>query len=187
MSGNESQTVRSGCGQREKSGEARLLFREPSVKDGEAIWRLVDQCKPLDLNSCYAYLLIGRDFSETSVVAQENGRIVGFVSAYRPPGDPGKIFVWQVAVHPSQRGKGLGRLMLAEILGRKACEEVRFLETTVTPSNKASRGMFASLAREMGSQINEEEGFPAQAFPKDQRHEEERLLRIGPFNAQLRD
>ena len=183
MAGKESKAVENGREAVERTGEAIIRFREPSAEDGGAIWELVDKCRPLDLNSCYSYLLIGRHFSGTSVVAEADGRIVGFVSAYRPPDNPGKIFVWQVAVHHSQRGRGLGRLMLTEILGRKACEEVRFLETTVTPSNRASRAMFASLAREMDTQINEMEGFPAEAFPKEQRHEEERLLRIGPFNA----
>ena len=180
MAGNENPAVEHGQG--EKTGRAAILFREPTVKDGGAIWRLVDECKPLDLNSCYVYLLIGRDFSKTSVVAEADGGIVGFVSAYRPPMDLKKIFVWQVAVHSSQRGKGLGRLMLREILRRKACEDVRFLETTVTPSNKPSRALFGSFAREMGSRISETEGFPSEAFPKDHCHEEERLLRIGPFH-----
>lgn len=166
-------------GKQTDSGE--VLIRAPRVEDGRAIWELVDQCRPLDLNSCYAYCLIGRDFSGTSVVAEEDGKVVGFISAYRRPADPENIFIWQVAIHSSQRGKGLARSMLLKLLEREACGGVRFLETTVTPSNKPSRALFSSLAREMECRLIETEGFPADIFPGDQSHEEERLLRIGPF------
>lgn len=166
-------------GKKTDNGKARI--RAPRVEDGRAIWELVDQCRPLDLNSCYAYCLIGRDFAGTSVVAEEDGKIVGFVSAYRRPADPEKIFIWQVAIHSSQRGKGLARSMLLKLLERESCDGVRFLETTVTPSNKPSRALFSSIAREMGCRLVETAGFPANIFPGDQSHEEERLLRIGPF------
>jgi len=168
-----------GFGKQIDNGEVRI--RGPRAEDGRAIWELVDQCRPLDLNSCYAYCLIARDFSETSVVAEEDGKVVGFISAYRQPRDPEKIFIWQVAVHSSQRGKGLARSMLLKLLERESCGGLRFLETTVTPSNKPSRALFSSIAREMGCRLVETEGFPADIFPGDQSHEEERLLRIGPF------
>lgn len=165
----------------EARAEAPLVFREPTVRDGAAVWRLVDECKPLDLNSCYAYLLLCRDFSRTSVVAEDGGRVVGFISAYRPPHAGDVVFVWQVAVHASQRGRRLAARMLHEIVSREACKGVRFLETTVTPSNEPSRALFRSFARDLSAELVEEQGFTADMFGDSGSHEEERLLRIGPF------
>lgn len=158
-----------------------LTFRKPTVQDGASIWRLVDHCKPLDLNSCYAYLLVCRDFSETSVVAEADGKIVGFISAYLPPQTPEVVFVWQVAVHSSQRGRKLAGRMLHEIVRRPSCAHVRYLETTVTPSNEASRALFKSFARDAGTKLLETEGFCTHLFGDCEVHEEERLLRIGPI------
>lgn len=159
-----------------------ISLRVPKRSDAVGVYDLVDRCKPLDLNSFYAYLLIIEHHGGTCVVAEKDGRTVGFISAYPKPGDGGKLFVWQVAVDSSTRGEGLGRRMLRELVGRPACREVRFIETTVTPSNLASRGMFQSFARSMDAACEEEEFFTAGDFGA-RGHEPERLMRIGPFRA----
>ncbi len=93
-------------------------LRRPACSDAARIHQLVAACKPLDLNSTYAYLLLCHHHADTCVLAEEGGRIVGFVSAYRPPGREGEIFIWQVAVAAGQRGRGLGRRMLTQLLAR---------------------------------------------------------------------
>ncbi|MEI2416093.1 diaminobutyrate acetyltransferase [Orrella sp. JC864] len=158
-------------------------LRQPRRTDGAAIHALIAACPPLDLNSVYAYLLQCEHFAQTGVVAEREGRIDGFISAYVPPGRPDVLFVWQVAVHERARGHGLGQRMLAEILGRPACAAVRFVETTVGPDNQASRGMFAALARQRQAGIEESPLFPASLFGEGPAHEDEMLLRIGPFKA----
>ncbi len=158
-------------------------LRPPRRADGAAIHALIAACPPLDLNSVYAYLLQCEHFAMTGVVAERDGRIDGFISAYQPPGREDVIFIWQVAVHERARGHGLGQRMLAEILRRPACADACFLETTVGPDNKASRGMFASLARKLRAPIAESALFTAGMFGDGPEHEDERLLRIGPFHA----
>jgi hypothetical protein len=75
-------------------------MRLPTRKDGAAIHHLISECPPLDLNSLYAYLLLGEHFSDTCVLAESaGGRINGFISAYVIPTRPDVLFVWQVAVH----------------------------------------------------------------------------------------
>lgn len=157
-----------------------IRFREPVPKDGAAIHELIDTCKPLDLNSLYCYLLVATHFSSTSVVAEDGEGIGGCISAYVLPSKPDTVFVWQVAVHPRMRGKGLAKKMLTEIIGRKACGNVSYMETTVSPSNTASRRLFASFARSLDTEISELTFFTADHFGKEQ-HEDEVLHRIGPF------
>jgi L-2,4-diaminobutyric acid acetyltransferase len=160
-----------------------VLFREPSLRDGAEMWRLVKASRPLDLNSCYAYLLLCHHFSETCVVAERGEEMVGFVSAYVPPSTPETIFVWQVAVRAEMRGRGLATSMLIELLRRRACRGAAFLEATVSPSNEASWALFHALARRLGAGCEKKLLFPRGMFGEEG-HEEEVLFRIGPFHPQ---
>lgn len=165
----------------EKDSTKEIHYRSPVPGDGAAIHALIDTCKPLDLNSLYCYLLVATHFSSTSVVAEDDEGIGGCISAYILPDKPDTVFVWQVAVHPRMRGKGLAGKMLREIIARDACRKVRFMETTVSPSNTASRKLFSSFARKLGTNIVEETFFTTDHFGSEQ-HEAEVLHRIGPFN-----
>lgn len=158
----------------------RPLLGLPKVSHGADIHRLVSECRPLDLNSVYAYLLLCEHFAQTCVVAEHAGRVVGFVSAYRPPGRSETVFVWQVAVAEQVRGSGLAKAMLRELLARDAVRGCRYLETTVSPSNAPSRRLFRSLARELGAPVVESVLFSEKDFGEVS-HEIEALLRIGPF------
>jgi L-2,4-diaminobutyric acid acetyltransferase len=157
-----------------------LALRAPRAADAARVHALVAACPPLDRNSVYAYLLVCTHFAATSVVAERDGALIGVVSAYVEPDAPGTVFVWQVAVAPGARGLGLARRMLGAVLSRPACRHVRHLETTITPSNGASWALFASLARSMGAPAERCMVFGAGLFG-DEAHEEETLLRIGPF------
>lgn len=155
-------------------------LRQPVRADGYAISQLIESCPPLDVNSVYTYLLLAEHFSATSVVAEADGRIVGFISAYRHPERSNVLFVWQVAVHESARGMGLGKRMLQDLLTRPHLADVRYLETTVGPDNVASRRMFSGLAETHQADVQEEALFGAELFGP-QAHDEERLIRIGPI------
>lgn len=152
----------------------------PAPEDGAALWQLVRDVGVLDQNSAYVYVIIGEAFAATSVVARRDGRLFGFVSGFRPPERPDVLFVWQVGVDSGARGHGLAGRMLDDLVQRTVPVGVRWVETTVTPSNAASRAMFASLARRHSATITESGGFAAELFP-GAGHEPERLLRIGPF------
>jgi L-2,4-diaminobutyric acid acetyltransferase len=114
------------------------------------------------------------------VVASANGQICGFVVAYRPPNQPVVIFVWQIGVAASGRGHGLGRRMLHHLVGSPACEGVRFMEATVTPSNVASQRLFKGFADALSVPLHVEPGFAPTDFGA-QVHEDEMLYRIGPL------
>lgn len=163
------------------NGDPALVLRVPTRDDGAAIHALIADCPPLDLNALYAYLLLAEHFAATSVVAQDGaGRLNGYISGYHPPGRPDVLFVWQVAVHERARGQGLGKKMIRHILDRPGLEHVRFIETTVGPSNAASRRMFEGAARALGAPVAESPLFTRAMFGP-QGHEDEPLLRIGPF------
>lgn len=159
-----------------------LLFRHPSAKDGPAVFELIKSCPPLDQNSRYCNLVQCLHFAQTCMAACESGsgELVGFVSGYIPPSQKDTLFVWQVAVAASQRGKGLAARLIESQLASGACQGVSYIETTITEENAASWALFRKLARTRNAALES-----AALFEKEkhfaQQHDTEFLLRIGPF------
>ncbi|WP_327120935.1 diaminobutyrate acetyltransferase [Nocardia sp. NBC_01730] len=142
------------------------------------MWRIAKDSAVLDANSSYAYLLWCRDFASTSVVAELNGRIVGYVIGFVRPQAPDTVFVWQIAVERSQRGRGTGAELLHVLLNSVAAQGVSVLETTISPDNLASIAMFTSVARTRDAAITKRPLFDAGVFPDS--HAPEDLYRIEP-------
>ena len=162
--------------------QAPIAIRSPVADDARHVWELVRRSDALELNTAYAYLLVCTHFAQTSVVAETEGEIVGFVAAYRPPTHPDAVFVWQVGVDDRARGHRIASRMLKALPARPGCAGVRFLEATVTPGNAPSTALFRSVARDFGVVCEESDGFAAELFPGEG-HEPERLFRIGPLPA----
>lgn len=168
-------------GPKPRLGTASVGYRTPRPEDGRAVHGLVREGGGLELNTGYAYVLLCDHFAETTVLAETDGELVGFVAAYVPPTKPEAVFVWQVGVHPKSRGLGVASSLLDALLAREACREVAFLEATVSPSNAASRRLFESFAQRHGASFTWADGYPATHF--DGPHEPENLIRVGPLRS----
>lgn len=144
--------------------DAPITLRMPTIRDGSGVWDLVRACKPLDENSMYCNIIQCDHFAETCVLAEMDGEIVGWISAYLRPDDAETLFVWQVAVSPSARGRGLGRKMLTDLISREACADVAQIQTTITKENAASWGLFNAFADRQGAELDSE------AYLKSQEH-----------------
>lgn len=159
-----------------------IVFRKPDATDGMPIHKLVKACPPLDPNSVYCNLLQCHHFAETAVVAERSGEIEAFVTGYLVPENPEVYFVWQMAVSEQVRGQGVAGRMLESVLSRPNMKGVRFIHTTINPSNIASQTIFTRLAKSLGADISSEPIFTCQEH-FDGEHETEMLYTIGPFNA----
>lgn len=157
--------------------DREILFRKPMANDGESIHRLISKSPPLDTNSVYNYYLLCHHFADTCMVAEFQGEIVGFISAYFPPNEPGNLFIWQVAVDENLRGQNLASMMIGCLLSRPECNHAEKLTATVNPSNDASRGLFEKYCQSIDSNIIESE-FISESDFGDQTHESEILLSI---------
>ncbi|MET9447705.1 diaminobutyrate acetyltransferase [Streptomyces cinerochromogenes] len=166
------------------AASADLLIERPAPTDGAALWRLAKDSKTLDLNSSYSYVLWCRDFAATSAVARGvDGEPVGFVTGYLRPDRPRTLLVWQVAVDPAHRGRGIAARLLDGLAARLTAERgITELETTITPGNTASERLFTAFAERHGARVSRELLFPADLFP-DGPHDPEVLYRIGPLTA----
>lgn len=158
----------------------KWLFREPHITDGDAIFSLVASCPPLDVNSSYCNFLQSYHFSKTCLIAEYDNELAGFISGYKKPDEPTVLFIWQVAVSPRHRGKGLAYKMLQKLLQRDSTKSIQALETTITHNNEASWALFKKLDVSHGQQgeittfLDEETHFKG-------RHDTEYLYRI-PLN-----
>ncbi|WP_041726611.1 diaminobutyrate acetyltransferase [Desulfurispirillum indicum] len=156
-----------------------ITLTTPTLADGAEVYRLISQCPPLDVNSQYCYHIICEHFSQTSVIARIDGDAAGFISGYTLPEHPDILFIWQVAVSAKARGRQLATRMLEHIICRKRATAVRFLHTTISPSNIPSQKLFSAIARTFKAPMREREFLAGEVFAEG--HEAEVLYEIGPL------
>lgn len=162
--------------------QQNVSLQHPDASEGAGMWELVKETGVLDLNSAYLYLMMGHYYGQTCLVAKKNDQVRGFVMGFIPPGRENCYFLWQVGVSVTARGQGLATRMIQHLLKQPACKNVRYLETTITPSNAASRKLFQGLARRWDAKLKIQTGFDASLFPHHAAHESEDLFSIGPFD-----
>lgn len=159
-----------------------IKFRKPVTEDGMAIHGLVELSPPLDANSAYCNLLQASYFSDTSIIADLDGELFGFITGFRAPTDPSTLFVWQVAVAPAARGMGLAGSMLNALVQRLIPDGVRYVQTTITKDNEASWALFKGFAKKQSVQL-EHEPFYSSVEHFRGLHATEHRLTIGPIQA----
>lgn len=138
------------------------------------------------MNSSYSYLMWCEIFSDSSIVVEKDGDIVGFISGFINPKTPDRLFIWQVAVDELQRGNGLGTRMLYQLLDREEHQDVRYVEATVSPSNIPSQHLFLGLAKKLDTECSISNYFLSIDFPRTG-HENEQLYKIGPVKEKINE
>jgi diaminobutyrate acetyltransferase len=168
------------------SDAATVTMRRPRGEDGPAVTALVSACPPLDPNSAYCNLLQCTHFADSCIVAERDDELAGWISGYRLPREPSRLFVWQVAVSPNARGQGLAGRMLDALLERPEAAGVTHVVTTVTLSNRSSRAMFRSWARRHSAILAECKQFDRHRHFGG-KHATEWRIEIGPMRSARRD
>ncbi|CCO50292.1 L-2,4-diaminobutyric acid acetyltransferase [Vibrio nigripulchritudo SOn1] len=130
---------------RDKSPERDWQFSMPNAADGDDVYSLIANSPPLDVNSLYCNFLQSTHFRQTCLLARHEGELSGFVSGYRKPDDPNTLFVWQVAVSKTCRGRGLAYKMMERLIATQVKHGVTAIETTITKENQASWALFKKL------------------------------------------
>lgn len=140
------------------------------------MWQLTKDTGVLDLNSSYSYLLWCRDFAQTSIVAEIDGQLAGFITGYLRPDEPHTLMVWQVGVSEIARGQRIASRMLDQLIAQTGAST---METTITDDNAASKRLFGSFADRHGAQHTTTPLFTPDLYPDG--HDTEYLHRIGPL------
>ena len=157
---------------------SEIKFREPTVKDASSILSLIKECKPLDENSLYLYVLLCHQFKKTCVVAEHDSKIVGFISTFVSPENQDTLFVWQAAVDKSFRNCGIAQTLITEALSQ-AGPFIRNVTATVTPSNSSSLQFLQNFANSLHAELSVNPLFSSALLGSN--HEPEDLVTIGPI------
>ena len=153
-----------------------IVLRKPIKNDAKKIYNLVKDTKVLDLNSEYLYLLQCTHFKDTCCVALYEEEVVGFVSGYIVPGQNDVLFIWQVGVDERFRGKSVAGKLILEILNSNSSKNIKYIHTTISPSNRSSQRLFEKVAGSLKGNLVKEEFFKVEDF--NNAHEDEILYKI---------
>lgn len=170
-----------GALHRQTASVPETVIRAPVSTDGATVWKLIGATNVLDDNSLYCNLLQATHFASTCAIAEQDGKVVGWLSGYIPPEHPDTYFVWQVCVSDVARGQGLGRRLIGDVLARPACRAVTTLQCTITHDNEPSWGLFTGVARKLEAQLRQVELFEKDTH-FDGLHDSEYVVSIGPFS-----
>lgn len=141
-----------------------IVYRRPRVTDGTRIHQIADDSAVLDTNPPYAYVLWCHDFAQTSLVADIDGRTIGFVTGYLRPEDPSVVMVWQVAVDADARGQGIAAGLVHRLFDAVEPRGAVTMQTTISPDNQASQRLFASVAHDRDLNLTRRPLFSASDF-----------------------
>lgn len=154
-----------------------IQVTHPTKEHGSKVYELIEETGGLDLNSKYYYYIMCDMYSKTSSIAMNEGKVVGYLSAFVPPEEPEVLFVWQVAVHPVAQGHGLSKRLLNHAIDENP--KLKSIKTTIGPENGASQGLFKSIAKKHGAEMNSGMYLTSEELGD---HEPELLFTIEPIN-----
>ncbi len=117
--------------------------REFAETDAECALNLARSCPPLDVHTPYTYWVVSRYYGDTCYLIEDDGDPVGYLLAI-PKG--ATLFLWQLGIVESHRGKGLTALLF-DALASSAKGMFDAVELTISPGNGASYGALASWCR----------------------------------------
>jgi diaminobutyrate acetyltransferase len=162
----------------------RVIFRSPTKKDGSPIRSLVCASPPLTANSLSTTVMQCAHFAQTSVVAEIDGALAGFVLGYRLPQSLNTLFVLQMAVGASYRRLGLAEGMITALMRRRVHADITSLESRMTPQNIPARRVFERVAARFDAPM-EATGWIESARDFLGQQPDELKVTIGPIKARL--
>lgn len=152
-------------------------LRPPELEDSARIAALPGGFTSHGISSLRESLMSHDGFRDTSVLAEQDGVLTGFVSAYRLPNDPQTLFVWHVDVAEEARGAGLASLMMGHLMRFPACEGVTRIQTAIRPTDESAWTLFRRFACWQRSCM-EVQPFITQALTSLTRHDAELMVTI---------
>ncbi len=166
-----------------------IIYRRPKLADGINIHQLIANSPPLDVNSSYLYFLQSSHFADTCVLAERDGEILGFVSGYIRPDKPTELFVWQLVVSENGRGQGVAKSLVRQQIAQSLAiaPALKSISCTISPSNLASQGVFKSLGKHFGLQLEVKEFLTEAHFAGTDHEAEDEYTLFAPAGENLND
>jgi len=119
-----------------------IIIREAKEDEFLHVYNLVSQSPPLEKYFQHFFKIMLRYFSSTCLVAEHQGKLIGWQMGLLSQNDPTTYFLWQVGVHPDMQGRGLGGLLLDAIENKVTELGCTRIELTIDPENISSEKLF---------------------------------------------
>ena len=119
-----------------------LIIRSACEAEYLEVHGFVSLCKPLEPYGEHFFKIMLRYFGNTCYIAEQEGRIVGWVMGFFSQKQTGTYFLWQIGVHPENRGQRLGQQLLKHLEKHLRNTDACRIELTIDPENVASRQLF---------------------------------------------
>ena len=118
-----------------------MTIRNINNNEFQKIQSLINNCgEYVTTYTLYAYWILSNYFNKTCKVAENQGKIIGFISALSAIGNK-VIFIWQLCVINKYRNKGIVFQLIDNIV-KEAKKNNYQIEFTVSSKNIASINLF---------------------------------------------
>lgn len=114
-----------------------VAVRPARPDDYESILAVVDEWWGRPMAGMLPRLFLDH-FHATSLVASQDGELVGFLIGFHSPSAPHRAYIHFVAVAPAQRGTGLARLLYQTFFDAAAQDGCTTVSAITSPVNTAS-------------------------------------------------
>jgi ribosomal protein S18 acetylase RimI-like enzyme len=112
-------------------------LRQATAGDYDAIARVASEWWGRDVLAGLPRLFLDH-FHATSLIAEDNGTMTGFLVGLVSPSAPGEAYIHYVTVHPGYRGRGLARRLYDAFTGLARDHGCGVVRAITSPGNAAS-------------------------------------------------
>jgi ribosomal protein S18 acetylase RimI-like enzyme len=123
----------------------RLSIRPPSEADHAAIVRRVDEWSGGRRVRQTLPRLWFQHFTGTSLIAEVDGRLTGFLVGFVSPDHPHEAYVHLVAVDPNLRRRGVARAMYERFFELTAARGARRVRAVTWPGDRGAIGFHRAM------------------------------------------
>jgi diaminobutyrate acetyltransferase len=122
-----------------------MKIRKATQDDFLKIHKFTAECPPLENYPEHVYKIILRYFGDYCFIAEDNGKIIGFVMGIVPQSISHTYFLWDIGIDSSYQRQGIGTALLKEI--ENELEKLGFIriEVTIDPVNTSSQKFFEEM------------------------------------------
>ncbi|MBD3182947.1 GNAT family N-acetyltransferase [Candidatus Poribacteria bacterium] len=121
--------------------EEKIYIRNITPDDVESIYNLVDGSLTLRTYDKYLYRILSEYFTKTCLVAESDNEIVGFILCFISQDDPSILFIWQIFVRETYRGKLVTQKLnkqIRDVAREMGCTKLHF---TIASDSKLGKSM----------------------------------------------
>jgi ribosomal protein S18 acetylase RimI-like enzyme len=116
---------------------AGLIVRPARPADYDAIVAVADPWWGRPVSGALPRLFLDH-FSGSSLVAEDDGDLAGFLVGFMSPGQPVEAYIHFAGVHPAYRGTGLARRLYAQFIAAARADGRRVVRAITSPANDGS-------------------------------------------------